>query len=234
MKLQKNGHKVRYEYTCCSSPSVQCSEHNTPWDWSDKNAGNLQNHTLTCPNGKFLRKLRLEKHPSYEHYRYKFNCCQPLAMPNINSMPLTPSTLGSSINKHYSLSQCANNKCRMEGDKCGGTETEPTKVCVDYSKGNLLWTTRNKLPESKQHITNTLNNAQLYKKVCKTWFNDPKPEKTWKRNDPQGRRMTDFCRNYQMYYHNKFPAEPIRDDIEYKPLWTMENENPDDVFGALR
>ena len=74
----------------------------------------------------------------------------------------------------------------------------------------------------------------MYKKLCKNWFNDPNPEKTWKRNDPQGKRMTDFCRNYQMYYHNKFPAEPIRDDIEYKPLWTMESENPDDVFGALR
>lgn len=235
LKLQKNGFNVRYEYKCCSAPSVQCSEHKTNWAWSDKNAGSLENHRITCPNGKFLRKLRLEKHPQYEWYRYKYNCCTPMQVPNINTMPLTPTTLGSSVNKHYSLSQCASYKCRMEGDKCGGTETNPNKICVDHGRGKLRWRRPHQLIwYGKQNLLSKLNDSQLYKKLCKNWFNDPNPEKTWKRNDPQGKRMTDFCRNYQMYYHNKFPAEPIRDDIEYKPLWTMESENPDDVFGALR
>lgn len=77
-KLQRDGSKVKYTYTCCKMPDKKtCVTEQTPMN--DDGGGNaifLDRHEVKCKDNFALSQFKLSRSRGGKKYRYQFTCCQ--------------------------------------------------------------------------------------------------------------------------------------------------------------
>ena len=82
-KLHRNstGDKIHYKYHCAKGPnSNTCRDVTT--EYNDQGAGNviyLDRHAVSCNEGEYLSKFRLDAddNDTTGRYRYEYKCCKP-------------------------------------------------------------------------------------------------------------------------------------------------------------
>lgn len=73
-KLQQNGTKIRYNYTCCEAPIKQCTDLETPWGDTDKGRVYfLDKMKVDAEGRRGINRFKLWRHD--DDIKYKYRAC---------------------------------------------------------------------------------------------------------------------------------------------------------------
>lgn len=103
IKLNKIGEQINFDYTCTDSNLHDITQHETPVnDDGNGQITYLDRHNITCPDGKYLNSVRLERandsNGIMNKYKFIYNCGSIL-LPSIPAAAATnESNIGNAIN----------------------------------------------------------------------------------------------------------------------------------------
>ena len=91
MKWSHNGKKgrkfkVRFNYKCGTSAGKDCEEKSTKADEIGNNYIYLDRHNVTCPQGKYLSRWKLQN-AGGNKMRVDYRCCAPTELPQARPEP---------------------------------------------------------------------------------------------------------------------------------------------------